>query len=186
MRFTTREHYEIDWTVYIKCNKCWQFRNSDLFTTYKNSNAFMNKGSYCKECRAEYRKANRNREHEYRKAYNIKNRDATLEKKRIYNKEHSKELLEKSRERIARMWYWPLHKKTTYTITKLGIRPTVCPICWWDEYKIDAHHPNNDIWNEIVFCCKSCHSAIHNWFIECPQPINLLLISMKETNEYTR
>ena len=174
MRFTTREHYEDDWIVYIKCNKCWQFRNSDLFVTYSKGNAFMNKWAYCKECRAEYRRKNIDKDRMYRKEYNIKNRERILEKKRIYNKEHYQELLEKYKERKKRMWYWPLHKKTTYTITKLWIRPKVCPICWWDRYKIEAHHPSNDIWNEIVFCCQSCHCDIHNWVIECPKPIDLL------------
>lgn len=174
MRFTTRDHYEKDGVTYIKCNKCGEFREADLFIKYKYSSAFMNRGSYCKKCRAEYRKLNKWKIHEYIKEYNLKNREASIEKKRVYNKEHSQELLEKSRKRIARMGYWPLHKKTTYTIMKLWIRPKVCPICWSAEYKIDAHHPNNDIWNEIVFCCKSCHSAIHNWHIECPKPIDLL------------
>lgn len=174
MRFTTREHYEKDWKVYIKCNRCWEFRDSDLYTTYKTSNAFMNKGSYCKKCRADYRKLNKDKNHEYIKEYNLRNREKILDSKREYNKRNSSLLVEKNRERVARMWYSKLHKKTNYTITKLWIRPKICPLCWSSDYKIEAHHPSNEVWNEIVFCCQSCHSWIHNWFVECPKPIDLL------------
>ena len=174
MRFITRKHYEKDWIIYLECTKCGEFKNISSFTTYTKSNAFMNKGSYCKECRAEYRKNNKEREHQYRKEYNLKNRNRLIEMKRNYNKEHSKELLDKSRSRILRMWYWPIHKKTTYTISKLWIRPDICPICNSNKYRVEAHHPNNKVWNEIVFCCQSCHSAIHNGFIKCPEPIDLL------------
>ena len=176
MRFITRKHYEKDWIIYLECTRCWEFKDINSFTTYTHSSAFMNKWSYCKECRADYRKENKDKYHKYRMKYNIENRDRLLENKKKYNKEHSKELLDKYRDRKEKMWYWPLHKKTTYTITKLWIRPNVCPICNTNTYKIQAHHPNNNKWNEIVFCCQSCHSAIHNGFIECPEPIDLLNI----------
>ena len=176
MRFKIREHYEKDGDIYIKCNRCLEFKHSDSFCNQKQWNFFMNKGSYCKECRAEYRKLNKDKDHVYRQEYNLKNRERLLENKREYNKKHSSELVEKSRERIKRMWYGKLHRKANYTIWRLWIRPKVCPICWASGYKIEAHHPSNEIWNEIVFCCQSCHSAIHNGFIECPKPIDLLKI----------
>ena len=176
MRFKIREYYEKDGDIYIKCNKCLEFKHSDSFCNQKQWNFFMNKGSYCKECRAEYRKAHKEKNHEYTMKYNIENRDRILEWKRRYNKEHSVELEEKRKIRVARMWYWPLHSKTNHFISKLGNRPKICPICWSNKYRIEAHHPSNEIWNEIVFCCQSCHSAIHNGFIECPKPIDLLKI----------
>lgn len=179
MRFTTRGHYEKDWVIYLECTRCWEFKEINSFTTYKQSNAFMNKWSYCKECRKDYRQKNKEHTHEYRQEYNLKNRDILLEKRRKYNKEHSGELLEKSRNRISKMWYWPMHKKTTYIISKLWIRPISCPICNSDIYRIEAHHPDNKTWNKIVFCCQSCHSAIHNGLIKCPKPIDLLSIKDK-------
>ena len=42
-------------------------------------------------------------------------------------------------------------------INKLWIRPTVCPHCWRDEFKIEFHHPNHLFWWKWTFCCKSCH-----------------------------
>lgn len=174
MRFIPRKHYEKDWIIYLECTKCWEFKNISSFVTFTKSKAFMNKGSYCKECRTEYRKINRDKHHEYIMQYNIDNRDRLIRHKREYNKNHAKELAIKYVERKTRMWYWPLHKKTTYTIAKLWIRPKICPICNKDVYNIQAHHPDNNVWNEIVFCCQSCHSAIHNGFIKCPEPIDLL------------
>jgi hypothetical protein len=63
----------------------------------------MNKGSYCKECRTEYRKINRYKQHEYIMQYNIDNRDRLINHKREYNKNHTKELAIKYVERKTRM-----------------------------------------------------------------------------------
>ena len=84
---------------------------------------------------------------------------------------------------------WPLYSKAHRLVEKLvkdrWIKRDRCPICN-SEWIVVAHHPDYNKPYEVVPCCNMCHSAIHNWFIECPQPINLLLTSMKDTNEYTR
>ena len=68
------------------------------------------------------------------------------------------------------MWYWAIHLKTARAIKKLWIRPKTCPICW-EETRVEAHHPNYEKRNEIIFACNKCHQRIHNWWIECPKNI---------------
>lgn len=68
-----------------------------------------------------------------------------------------------------------LHRVTEDFINTNIIKPKKCSICN-KERRIIAHHPNNDIRNEIVFCCDRCHRLIHSWYLECPKPIDLLKI----------
>jgi hypothetical protein len=80
--------------------------------------------------------------------------------------------LKKMYERRRKKWYAYIHEKTGDFIKKHNLRPSVCSICG-SEWQIEAHHPNYSFWNEIVFVCKSCHSNIHLWYIECPEPIDI-------------
>lgn len=42
-------------------------------------------------------------------------------------------------------------------ISRLWIRPTVCPHCGRETPNMDFHHPNHLFWWKWTFCCKSCH-----------------------------
>ena len=116
-----------------------------------------NKNKYLNTCR-KYRETHKEFYKDYMKNYRV---------------EHKSDIREK---RIARDFekdYISIHNKTAKKVRELWIRPTVCPICN-KEKRVYTHHPNYDKWNEVVFCCQSCHWMIHSWAIECPKPINLL------------
>lgn len=110
------------------------------------------------EQQREYREANREYYNAYMEEYRNNNKDE-LKAKRI--------------ERDNNKWYVSIHNKTNKLIRKLWIKPTICPICW-EKHRIYSHHPNYDKWNEIVFCCQSCHQLIHSGRIECPEIIDIL------------
>lgn len=89
-----------------------------------------------------------------------------------YYSTHKDQYLQRKRERKKEMGYEPIHTKTSKFIRKLWIRPKLCPICW-TTWKVEAHHPDYNKWYEVVFCCTKCHQRIHNWWFECPKPIDL-------------
>jgi len=89
-----------------------------------------------------------------------------------YYNTHKDQYLQRKRERKKEMGYEPIHTKTSKFIRKLWIRPKICPICW-TTWKVEAHHPDYNKWYEVVFCCTKCHQRIHNWWFECPKPIDL-------------
>lgn len=112
-----------------------------------------------------YRESNRDKVREIQKSWRERNKD--------YWKVYDANWYAKHRlVHRAEMWYWALHQRTQKLIRKLWIRPKYCPICWWG-WRIEAHHPNYNEWNKIVFCCVSCHQLIHNCVIECPDTIIL-------------
>lgn len=119
-----------------------------------------------------YKEKNPDKVRKRSKKHRVKRREKLVLKKKIYNSEHSKELLKKMYERRRKKWYAYIHEKTGDFIKKHNLRPSVCSICG-SEWQIEAHHPNYSFWNEIVFVCKSCHSNIHLWYIECPEPIDI-------------
>ena len=95
------------------------------------------------------------------------------ERRREYKESHRGLINEKRRKRYHEKWYAKIHTKTSRAINKLWIRPTICPICW-KEWRIEAHHPDYNKWNEIIFCCNVCHQRIHNWWFICTSIIDLL------------
>lgn len=106
-----------------------------------------------------------------KKKWNDKNRDHNYEirKKYMFEYNHSHPRKKYPRKREMDI----MHSKTADYIRKKWIRPTQCNICW-AERRVISHHPNNDIWNEIVWCCDRCHRLIHSGYLECPKPIDLL------------
>jgi hypothetical protein len=66
--------------------------------------------------------------------------------------------------------YNAMMNKIKRAVLKLWIRPKICPICW-EETKVEAHHPDYNKRNEIVWACTKCHKRIHYWHIECPKNI---------------
>ncbi len=157
------DFYKEGGTTFLKCKQCNIFKELNDDNWYKHSEGFLWVLWRCKECIKNWRKT----EHELEMA---RKRDMD----RYYNNPKRREYLFKSwTERRKRKWYWPIHTKTDRRIKKLWIRPTNCPICWY-EWRIIAHHPDYNKWHEIVFCCQICHDKIHKWKIIDYDVINLL------------
>lgn len=117
---------------------------------------------------------------DYKKQYNSKRIKTDVEynkkmreKRREYVRNNYATIKEKRKERDKLKWYNAIQLRAKRLIKKLWIRPNKCPICWFCS-DIVAHHPDYSKRYEIVFCCKSCHNFIHNWTMECPQPIDIL------------
>lgn len=202
-----RETVEKDGILYIKCNKCWKFKEATNEFFDKNHVWYLWLQWCCKVCRRKYQKeyANINRDkirensrnfyknHKDRcetsaKQWRENNKEYFLDKCREYRKNNklfynaymkeyrnnNKDGLRAKRiERDNNKWYVSIHNKTNKLIRKLWIKPTICPICW-EKHRIYSHHPNYGKWNEIVFCCQSCHQLIHSGRIECPKIIDIL------------
>ncbi len=187
-----KEVIEKDWKEYLICNKCWELKemNSDNFTRDSWAKCWF--VYRCKECS---REEERNRAKKYyhnnldkcRKTVR-KYREAHREEILRYKREHwdkyrgirekyleknREEINSKNRERTREKWYAYIHVKTKKYINKLWIRPNSCPICW-GEWVIVAHHPDYSKWNEITFCCNSCHKYIHQWKITDYKIVDLL------------
>lgn len=168
-----------DGRIYIKCCRCWIFKEANGDNFYKSKNLSLGLIWCCKECKKKelyiYAKTNKDkileRTRNYRKQYSLKYRKDKLDKLVEYNKEYRRKHL------INVGWkyltYWGMLNKITIIINNLWIRPNRCPICW-AEWKTQAHHPDYNKWDEIVFVCRKCHKRIHSWDIKCPTPIKLV------------
>lgn len=189
MKIMKRKNYVLDWVKYVECTTCREMKSIDDFTKAKRW--LFGKRAVCKECEKEYREWRREENKEYLKNYYHTNREEMLNKHAEYReknrdriREREKEYYHRNSEKIKQkrkewtVWINLFNKtarqKSKKLISKLWIRPNACPICWKDEFSIEAHHPDYNKWNEIVFCCKSCHLLIHSWRIKCPQTIDLL------------
>lgn len=143
-----------------------------------------------KEYNKEYNKKNKERLKEKKRIYReshkeyIKNRQAIYRenhkdelkiKKKHYAETHKEQISIRKKIRDSEKWYVHIHNKTWLYIRKYNLRPESCQICWNSKCIIEAHHPDYKKWNEVVFCCQHCHHEIHNWYLSCPQPIDLLI-----------
>lgn len=190
-----RKHYVLDWIQYVECTTCREMRCVDAFNKAKKW--LFGKRAICKECEKEYRLWRSEENKEYLKNYYRTNREEMLNKHAEYReknrdriREREKEYYHRNSEKIKQkrkewtVWVNMFNKiarqKSKYLISKLWIKPNICPICWKDEFSIEAHHPDYNKWNEIVFCCKSCHLLIHSWRIKCPKTIDLLTYKKTE------
>lgn len=144
------DFYKEGWKTFLKCKQCNVFKELNNCNWYKHKQWFLWVSWRCKECILAWRKT----EHELEMA-----------RKRDYNRYHNnierrKYQQEKSSLKRKEKWYWHIHTKTERTISKLGIRPSVCQFCWRSD-RILAHHPNYNERYNIVFCCQRCHNKIH-------------------------
>lgn len=152
-------NYEKDGKVFLKCKECGEFKEVNIENWYRHSEGFLWVLWRCKECIKKWRKTEYERwMARERDRVRYKNDDRRREMLWLYNKERKKRhLLENE--------LWELnHLRTDRLIKRLWIRPKICPICW-NNWRIVAHHPDIDIWWEIVFCCQPCHDKIHKGII---------------------
>jgi hypothetical protein len=155
--------YELNWKIFLKCKECWEFKELNFENWYKHNQWYLWVLWRCKNCILAWRKT----EHELSMS---RKRDMD----RYYNNSKRRDYIFKSwAERRRKKWYSKIHAKTERAIKKLGIRPSKCQLCWY-KWRIIAHHPDYNKWNEIVFCCQICHDKIHHNKITDYKIINLL------------
>lgn len=185
-----RKNYVLGWVQYVECTTCREMKSIDDFTKAKRW--LFGKRAICKECEKEYRLWKREENKEYLKNYYHTNREEMLNKHAEYReknrdkiREREKKYYHNNKDSIMKKWneFYNIsenavnkkaRQKSKQLIKKMWIKPDKCPICWNNEFRIEAHHPDYNKWNEIVFCCKSCHLLIHSWRIKCPKTIDLL------------
>ena len=157
------------------CNKCKVCRNKNNVEYSKSHKDVRQKRidsnkEHLREYHRNYKENNRDELKRKNREYYLSVKDTLIKK---YLTDNYERISRKSKERREIKWYSKLHHDTDNYINKNHIRPAVCSICW-GSWKIIAHHPSNDIRNEVVFCCYSCHQLIHINKLECPEPIDLL------------
>lgn len=131
-----------------------------------------------REYQKQYKETHKEQAKEYWKKYKADNKSKIKIKqreRRLNNKDKIKEYNQSHRHSHGTRRYTNIHNTTDAHIRKYNLRPLVCSICWC-EWKIEAHHPNYDKWNEVVFVCNSCHHYIHSWEIKDYKVLNLLEI----------
>lgn len=69
-------------------------------------------------------------------------------------------------------------------ISRLWIRPTVCPHCGRSNCNIDFHHPNHLFWWKWTFCCKSCHYFFNRDKVPASDTIIDLKKLLRESNSH--
>lgn len=185
------------WKQYKKCKQCWEIKeltsefwhrwewvwgfHSKCKVCRNKNNREYNKQDEVKERYKKYREKNKEHLRGYLKEWKRKNKDKThsyyIKAKdwsiKEYRRKNKEAIAKKQKTRYDKMDYDKLHKQTYAFIEEKGLRPDFCPICW-RLTRVIAHHPDNNIWNKIVWCCYSCHQLIHLWEIKCPKPIDLL------------
>ena len=155
--------YELKWKIFLKCKECWKFKEINTENRYTHSQWYLWVLWRCKECIKAWRKT----EHERVMA---RRRDIERYYNNIWRREY---IFESSKERRKRKGYSAVHSKTDRYIKKLWIRPNECPLCGY-KWRVVAHHPDYNKWNEIVLCCQICHDKIHKWELIEYNIINLL------------
>lgn len=180
-----RETIERDGVLYIKCNKCWEFKEATNEFFDKCHTWFMWLQWSCKVCtrakQKEYCHSHKDMIKKNRKTLYERDKDkvkARNKKRRNENRLKLKEYVIKHyAEKSNQLWFdWGMfHKKARDYVRKHKIKPQQCPICWCMD-NIVMHHPSylEEDWNKVVFCCQWCHISIHTNQIKCPEPINIL------------
>ena len=181
-----RQYYNRDWMLYLKCNKCWEFKIENDF--YKDKECAFWRNVWCKDCFKDHSKM-------AFKEYYKNNKEEILKKTKKYyesNKEKRNEYVKKCNEKdIERYKSWcrktrkkqlakrhvrdkeNVRQRTRRYVHHNNISFDECCICK-SNIKIEMHHPDYLKPYDIVPCCKLCHEKIHKWIIDCPQTINLL------------
>ena len=190
-RCVRHETINKDGKLYMLCRWCWEVKELSSEFRWKDSGSKTWYVYRCKECmRPIQRELNKksyykdiDRTKRLQKLYREKNREKIrLQRRKRYEKENIKrrermhDIVKKNVAHVKEMGYWPIHRMTCYRIKKLWIRPSKCPICWY-EWRIVAHHPDYNHRYEIIFCCGSCHTLIHQWKIDVSK---LDLVVLKE------
>ena len=123
-----------------------------------------------------YREANKEKIRLYQIEYRKNNKEDIQSKqrqRRLNNKDKIKEYNQTHKHSRSIRNHTDIHNITDIHIRKYNLRPLACSICWC-EWKIEAHHPDYNKRNEVVFVCNSCHHYIHSWKIKDYKVLDLL------------
>jgi len=194
MAKSRRKIEDVNWVLCIECTECHQILPANTEYYFKWDCALWLR-SKCKECvmrkyadkSLEYRTINRDKINKQKREAHKRNREVISEngqKKKEqmkiyrtkYYEEHYEEILRKRRDYRRESWKGKIRTKTERLINKLWIRPDECSICGW-KCKTQAHHPDHNKRNEIIFVCQRCHSRLDSWWFECPQEKIIDLLS---------
>lgn len=152
----------------------------------------------------EYRNSHREYIQKKWREYYYRNREQCIERARLWNTSHVERVREIERRRRERnplrssinFARWKLNNPrraqlcaaasaiATAAITKLWIRPTVCPHCGRSNCNIDFHHPNHLFWWKWTFCCKSCHYFFNRDKVPASDTIIDLKKLLRESNSH--
>lgn len=157
----------------IRCKK-YLLDNKESIKEYKKEYEITHK-EWRKKYDKKYREENKEYIKNYKRIWNDKNRDKIYEQSKLRNNSYEY----KEKQKTRRWLYWidinkrKVQIKTSKYIKENNIRPNVCPICN-SERRIISHHVDYSKWNLVVLCCDRCHRLIHSWYLNCPEPIDLL------------
>lgn len=192
---TNRKIEEVDWVLYIECTECHQILPANTEYYFKwNWTLWLR--SKCKNCVKEkyseqsaiYREINRDKINAQKREAHKRDREKISEKRKEkreeikarrkkYYEEHKEKELEDTRKRKRETGKGKIWTRTEKLIKKLWLSHDWCSICW-ALWKTQAHHPDYNKRNEVIFLCPTCHQRVHAGRIECPNDkiIDLLLI----------
>ena len=169
----TRE-YKYEWdTLYLKCTKCLKRYTIDNYPKDKTKRFWTR--SDCNECHKAKMKI-------YHRKWYENNKEDLKTYFKEYHAINKVRVLERNKNKVLKhtesIWFdrYKFHATAKRYVRVHNLRPKQCTICW-ELGNIEMHHPSYksfEEWSKVVFCCKKCHRNIHNWYLECPAPINLL------------
>lgn len=171
---TNPRQYKIVWNVlFIKCNVCWEWLKKEDYPKDKDKLFWVR--SNCKKCQKVKMKA-------YHEKWYEDNKEKQRKNFRNYHESNKDRILERNKNKVLEhtesIWFdrYKFHDTAKRYVRVHNLRPKQCTICW-EFGNIEMHHPSYksfEEWSKVVFCCKKCHRNIHNWYLECPKPIDLL------------
>lgn len=179
--FFWKEKKALFW-VRPECKKCHN-KNNKITSEYRRKYYEENKEKI-RQQNKDYYDNNREKCAQIRRNYLVNNRDKIQIRRRKWREANKDRLNQKHKIHIKeisnKLWFNidNFHRRASQYANRHSLKPTICPICWLGA-KIDIHHPSYSSYDNrciVVFCCRMCHSKIHRWEIECPHPINLLLL----------
>ena len=175
---------DINWVLYIECTECHQMKECSTKEYFKWNCAHWLR-SKCKECiknkyadkALEYRITNRDKINKQKRDAHKRDREKISEKRKEkregikarrkkYYEVHKEEELEYTRKKKRETGKGKLWTRTEKLIKKLWLSHDWCSICW-TMWQTQAHHPDYNKWNEVIFLCPTCHQRVHAGRIEC-------------------
>lgn len=185
--------------LYILCSCCkkmlptWDFnkRGAWFYSYCKECNKAKSKEYYNKNkdralsLAAAYREEHREECRIYAKQYREKYPEKKKETNKTTYNNHKEERKQKVKdfagERSKELWFSRtiFHNKAKYYSKSHRLNPYECQLCG-EIWKCNLHHPSYSSFDkrkEVVFLCPKCHKNIHEWNLECPEPVDLIQLN---------
>lgn len=157
-----------NWNTLFLCCKCNRYLSRECFWKATTTKDWIQ--TYCKECRRQYSKDNREMLKEKNHNRYLNNKDKIIKDTSDYR-----------RKKVKSIWFGRerFHQNVRWYCKDAWLVFDTCFVCWCNE-NIILHHPsyeNRDMRSVVVPLCKSCHLRVHSLDIVCPEPINILDIA---------